>query len=123
MADTTTKRKLAAVLASAEALVLQLQTTIDELATVDGDPWFGLDSPEVEATIGANTARSWIKSGRLQSCTAERGRYIFRRSWLDAAIEAAPVRPRKASQPAPSDLSAWEEQADSTLKALQGGRR
>lgn len=126
MTDTATKRKLElrAALASAEALVLQLRTTLESLNDADeSDCWLGLDSPKVEATIGSNTARSWIKSGRLQSCTAERGRYIFRQSWLDAAIEAAPVQPRPRKAAPASDLDAWEREAEQQLRALPGGRK
>ena len=88
-----------------------------------GDPWLDLESPDVVGTIGANTARTWIKAGRLQSSTAERGRYIFRKSWLDAAIEAAPVQPRTRKAAPAGDLEVWEREQEQELRVLKGGRR
>lgn len=125
MTDTANKRKLElrAALASAEALVLQLRTTLESLNDADEtDCWLGLDSPKVEETIGSNTARSWIKSGRLQSCTAERGRYIFRESWLDAAIEASPVQPKPRKAAPPIHLATWEAEAERALRS-GGGKK
>lgn len=126
MTDTTTNVKTL-LLTQAQALRAQadvLEAQAKALPDGDaGDPWLDLESPDVVSTIGANTARSWVKSGRLKSSTAERGRYIFRKSWLDAAIEASPVQPRTRKAKPAADLDAWEAEQERELRVLQGGRR
>jgi len=58
------------------------------------DPWLDLAAlRDAGGPVAPDTARRWVASGRLRACTAERGRLVFRQSWLDAAIEAEPVRP------------------------------
>jgi len=58
------------------------------------DPWLDLAAlRDAGGPIAPDTARRWVASGRLRACTAERGRLVFRQSWLDTAIEAEPVRP------------------------------
>jgi|GEM_PF-6731511 len=75
------------------------------------DPWLDLESAATQCPVSAHTLRSWCKAGRLQSCTAERGRFIFRRSWLDAAIEGAEYQPRRHVAAEAPDLDAWEAEA------------
>jgi hypothetical protein len=125
MTDTAPNVKTLLLL-QAQALRTQADTLeAHAKALPDGeadDPLLDCESCETEG-ISGNTARTWIKSGRLVASRAERGRYVFRRSALRAAIESSPAQPRPRKVAPASDLDAWERDADKTLHALSGGRR
>ncbi|MDX2053970.1 MAG: hypothetical protein SFV15_16330 [Polyangiaceae bacterium] len=105
----TNLRALAAVLSS-QADSIEA-TAISRSRT--NDPWLDLRSAPTQVPIAVPTLRRWVREGRLRSCVAERGRIIFRRSWLDEAIEKNGYRPRPktAVVPEPTSLEAWEQAA------------
>lgn len=82
------------------------------------DPLLDLGNVETEG-VSRHTARSWIRSGRLEAHQVERGRFVFRRSALRRALEASPVRPRQKHAAVPADLDAWERAADTTLRLVR----
>ena len=119
-------RSVAQVL-RAQAVALRAQAdALDALASsaestgVADDPILDLQDAPREGVPTA-TARSWIQRGRLAASTAERGRYVFRRSALRAAMEAEPVVPRTRAEPV-NDLEAWEREADKVI-GIRGNRR
>jgi hypothetical protein len=105
--------------AAAGATVASLEAA---LASLDAgiDPLLDLGSVESEG-VSPHTARSWIRSGRLKAHQAERGRFVFRRSALLRALEASPVR-RRVERATPSDLDAWETEANVELRLVGGAR-
>jgi hypothetical protein len=110
------RRKLEAALSSARATVALLEAELEDIDDIgDGsDPLLDLESVEAEG-LSPHTARTWIKSGRLEAYQAERGRFVFRRSALMKAIEASPVMPRERKAKPPADLAAWEAEADRAI--------
>jgi hypothetical protein len=105
--------------AAAGATVATLEAAIAACDSAD-DPLLDLGSVEAQG-VSPHTARSWIRSGRLTAHQAERGRFVFRRSALLRALEASPVQ-RRERQSEPSDLDAWEREADATLRLVGGAR-
>jgi hypothetical protein len=111
---------LLAALATAEATVASIKAAIAAHERIGHDDAL-LDLGSVEAEgVSRHTARSWIRSGRLEAHQAERGRFVFRRSALLRALESSPVRQREKA--APTDLDAWEHEANAALRLVGGTR-
>ncbi len=70
-----------------------LEATIEADPVAQDDPWFDLESGATYSGLAADTLRSWAQGGVLRACRGERGRIIFRRTWLDSAIESRPYKP------------------------------
>jgi hypothetical protein len=91
------RRKLAAALEAARALVALLEA---ELLDVDHDPILDLETAAKEHRVSSWTLRSWATSGRLPATRGARGKLLVKRSDVRAALLAAPVVPkaRKATE-------------------------
>jgi hypothetical protein len=113
--------------ATAAALRLQadgLEAQATALETESADEWLDLHTAAQQGPVSADTLRRWAKSGRLRACQAERGRLVFRRSWLDQAIEATPYVPKSTerddAEPANDPFAAGL--TGGRLRAIGGGQ-
>lgn len=96
---------LAAARAALVAATAALDGAAAELEHAD-DPWLDLGAAARVVPVTRDTLARWAREGRLQAVTAERGRLVTRRSWLDAAMAAAPYTPRRDSAPDPDEHDA-----------------
>ena len=113
------KSTLLAIAAALEAQATALRAQAE--AEPESDPWLDLESAAEQFHISPNTLRGWARTGKLRSCSAERGRIVFRVSWLEATLENSAYEPRPPIAKVASDASIeeWDRQAE---RALGGGR-
>lgn len=117
--STPQRKALEAALATARATVATLEAALAAPDTNCDDPLRDLADVKVETDgVTAHTARTWIRSGRLEAHQAERGRYVFRQSALRKAIEQAPAPLRPPRLRAVNDLSDWESETDTEIAKL-----
>lgn len=90
----TTRAAFDAALAAVRAAEAALTTAIEIQA--DDDPWLDMADAAKVAPVAKSTLERWAREGRLRAVTGERGKLIVRRSWVDAALLAAPYTPREA---------------------------
>lgn len=104
------RKQLEAVRDSARATLAAAEAALAALDSVSaGDELLDLELAAERYPLSTETLRAWIQSRRLKAFIAERRRYVFWRSALDAAIEAAPAVPRLRSVPSSDDGSPLDE--------------
>jgi len=112
------KSTLLAIAAALEAQAAAIRAQAE--AEPESDPWLDLESAAEQFHISPNTLRTWARTGKLRSCSAERGRIIFRASWLESALESSAYQPRPeiVKVAADASMAEWDIKAD---RALGGG--
>lgn len=114
-------KQLEAALATARALVANLEAVLAEADAPERPLAMSLNDAAKASGLSPHTLRTWCKSGRLQSNRGPRGAYLVRLEDVDEAIKAAPAEPTQRRRSATViDLEQWERETARQLQAIGG---
>lgn len=106
-----------------QADTLDAMAAAIEAEPADGDPLLQLPELKERYAVTREVLAAAVQRGELTVHKGPKGRIMVRQSAIEAWIESRSWTPRRTVKAAPTDLDAWEAQADRELQLVQGDKR